>query len=146
MRRVVAAAEEAFKNAAAAAEDLAENVERIVKAAAEAAARPARARIERGVAVLVVGGAFLRIAQRLVSLAEFLEFFLGGLVARIFVRMKFHGQLAVGLLDFLVVGLAADAEDFVIIAFGHGIRRRAVSDGFLATMTVAGRSSRSRNL
>ena len=74
----------------------------------------------------------MRVAQGLVGLAEFLEFFLGGLVARIFVRMKFDGQLAVGLLDFLVAGAAADAEDFVIIAFGHGSgcggRRRFFGD------------------
>ncbi len=104
--RVVAAAEKIFKNAAAsaAAKHFAENVERIVEAAAagKAAAARAGAGIKGGVAVLVVGGALLRVAQDFVGLAEFLEIFLGRLVARIFVRMKFHGQLAVGFLDFLV--------------------------------------------
>ena len=65
-------------------------------AAAESAAARALARIKRGVAVLVISRAFLRVAQGLVSFAEFLELFLGRFVARIFVRVKFHGELAVG--------------------------------------------------
>ena len=84
-----------------------------------AGARGAVARVKRRMAVLVISGAFLRVAQRLVSLAQFLEFFLGGLVARIFVRMKFHRELAIGFFDFLLARFAGDAEDFVIIAFGH---------------------------
>ena len=104
LRRILAAAEDIFKNAAAAAaENLAENFERDRGSRRRSRrATGALARVKGGVAVLVVGGAFLRVAQRLVGLAQFLEFFLGGLVARIFVRVKFDGQLAVGLLDFLV--------------------------------------------
>ena len=118
-----------------------------MKAAAKAAgAAGARAGIKRRVAVLIVGRAFLRVAQGLVGLADFLEFFLGGFVARIFVRMKFDGQLAVSLFDFLVAGVAADAEHFVIIALGHGSGVQAAAAGFLATMTAAGRNRRSRNL
>ena len=159
-RRILAAAEDVFKNAAAArAEDLAENVERIVEAAARRSRRRAGAlaRVKRGVAVLVVGGAFLRVAQRLVGLAEFLEFFLGLLVARIFVRMKFHGQLAVGFLDFLGVGFAARRREFrnnrVWPSDEISVARLTIlqspnlaAAGFLATITVAGRSRRSRNL
>ena len=121
-----------------------------MKAAAKAAPRPARARgIERRMAVLIVGGALLRIAQGFVGLAEFLEFFLGGLVARIFVRVKFHGQLAVSLLDFLVAGVAVNAQHFIIIALGHGSAAGGMAvgaAGFLATTTVAGRNRRSRSL
>ena len=120
LRRVLlSAAEKIFKNAAArrAAEHFAKNVEWIMKAAGIAAG--AVARIERRVAVLVVGGAFLRVAQDLVSLAKFLEFFLCRVVARIFVRMMFHGQLAVSFFDLLKRDFAADFQDFVIIAFGH---------------------------
>ena len=80
---------------------------------------PAGAPIEGRVAVLVVGGALLRVAQDFVGFAEFLEFFLGRLVAGILVRMKFDRQLAVGLLDLLDVRGALDAEDFVVVAFGH---------------------------
>ena len=58
LRRVLAAAEETIEDASA-AEDFAEDFERIMKAAG--AAKPAagpRARIECRVAVLIVGGAF----------------------------------------------------------------------------------------
>jgi hypothetical protein len=123
LRRVLLlAAEKIFKNAAAAraAEDFAEDVERIVKVAiAETAAARAHARVERRVAVLVVGGAFIRVAQRLVSLAEFLEFFLRRMVARIFVRMKPHREPAVGFFDAVGSFLAGDLQNFVIIALGH---------------------------
>jgi hypothetical protein len=40
-------------------------------------------------------------------------------VARIFVRVKFHGELAVGFFDLLGGGFPADFQYFVIIAFGH---------------------------
>jgi hypothetical protein len=33
--------------------------------------------------------------------------------------MEFHGQLAVGLPDFLGVGFPAHAEDFIVITLGH---------------------------
>src|SRR5260221_7307534 len=96
LRRVgLLAAEKIFKNVAArrAAKDIAENIKWIMEAAA---APGAMARVERRVAELVVGRALLRVAQRLVSLAKLLEFFLGGLVAGIFVRMIFDGEAAVG--------------------------------------------------
>ena len=83
LRRVLSAAEETFKNASArrAAENLAEDFERIMKAAgtAEPAAGPGT-RIECRVAVLIVSRASLRITQCLVGLADFLESFLGGFV------------------------------------------------------------------
>ena len=104
-----------------------------MKAAAESTrATGARAGIERRMAVVIVGRASFRVTQRLVGLTDFLEFFLGRFVTRIFVRMKFDGQLAVGLFDFLIVGVAADAEHLVIIALGHdsgcGRRRRFFGD------------------
>jgi hypothetical protein len=112
-------AEKIFKNAAAgrAAENFAEDVERIVEAAGAAAG--ALARIECRVTELVVGGALFRVAQRLISLAQLLELLLGRMVARIFVRVIFHRQLAVGFFDLLGGGFPADFQDFVIIAFGH---------------------------
>ena len=62
--RILAAAEMFSKMLppAAAAEDFAENIERIVEPAAAAAAAGALARVKGRVAVLVVGGAFLRVA------------------------------------------------------------------------------------
>ena len=83
-------------------------------------AAPARsARVKGGVAVLVVGGPLLRIAQGLVSLSDLLEFVLGRFIARIFVRMKLHGQFAIGPFNLLVTGGAFHAQDFVIVALGH---------------------------
>ena len=48
------------------------------------------------VAILVVGRAFLWIAQRFVSFADFLELFLGGFVTGVLVWMVFDGQFSVG--------------------------------------------------
>src|SRR5581483_8456893 len=109
LRRVgtAAAAKQILKNAAA-AKHLAKNVRRIMKAATSPAATAAHAGV----------------AQGLVSLAQFLELFLRGLVARIFVRMELHSQLAVGFFNFLHVGLPLHTENLVIIALGHGIRRQ----------------------
>ena len=54
--------------------------------------------------------ALLRIGEDLVGLLRFLEFLLGRLVVRIAVRMVLHRELAIGLLDVLVGGVAVDAE------------------------------------
>ena len=70
-------------------------------------------------AILVVGRPFLRIRQDLVGFLGFLEMLFGLGIVRIAVRMEFHGQLAVGLLDLVVGGIAIDTEDFVKVAFGH---------------------------
>src|SRR5439155_4550048 len=137
------AAEQFIEDAAGAgAEDFAENLKRIMEAAAPKTSAGARARIEGSMAVLVVSSPRLRIAQGFVGFAQFLEFFLGGFVAGIFVGMILEGHLAIGLFDFLLTGVAVHPEDFVIIAFGHG----GQTAGFLATTTLAGRIRRSRNL
>src|SRR5204862_7580794 len=84
------AAEQILENAAT-AKDLAEDIEGIMEAAAsEAAGTP----IKGGMAVSVVSGALLLIAENFVSFAEFFELFLGGFIARILVRVIFYGQLA----------------------------------------------------
>jgi hypothetical protein len=58
------------------------------------------------VAIAIVRGALLRIAQGFVSLAQFLEVFFRGFVARVLVRMMFDGQFAIGLLDLFLVRVA----------------------------------------
>src|SRR5438552_1724834 len=109
------AAEQFVEDAAgAAAEDFAENLERIVESAAARPSARARSGIESGVAVLVISGALLRVAQRFIGFTQFFELFLGGLVARIFVGMIFAGQFPVGLLDFVLTGVALHAEDLEI--------------------------------
>jgi hypothetical protein len=45
--------------------------------------------IEGGVAVLVISGALLRVAQRFIRFTQFFELFLGSLVARVLVGMMF---------------------------------------------------------
>jgi hypothetical protein len=73
-------------------------------------------------AVAVVGWAFLGIGENLIGLADFLKFFLGFLIALMFVGMMLDGEFAVGLFNFLGGDGAANAEHFVIIFFGgHGL-------------------------
>lgn len=137
---VAAAAEKIVENTAAAtaaAEDFAEDFEWIVEAAGSRT-EAAGTGIEGAVAVLIVGGALLGIAEDFVGFADFLEFFLGGFVAGIFIGMVFNGEFAVRLFDVVDAGAAFDTEHFVVIAFGHGFH------GFLATTTIAGRIKRSR--
>src|SRR5262249_40876732 len=125
----------------------------------KAAGAAERALIESGMAVLIVGGAFLGIGKDFISLAELLEFFFGCLVAGIFIRVILDGELAIGLFDFVRSGVFFEAEDLVIIALGHGGSGQVVleaphpgplpigwGEGDFATMTLAGRRSRSRSL
>ena len=56
--------------------------------------------------ILVVYLPFLGIVEHLVGLGEFLEFLLGGLVAGIAIRVMLKGELAIGLLDLILAGIA----------------------------------------
>jgi len=103
-----ATAEEGLKNAAtasttAAAEHLIEDVVGIVEAAAPtAAAGAAHAALrEGGVAVAIVSGTLVGVAEHIVGLTDLLEFVLRGLVTGVFVRVVFHRELAVGFLQIL---------------------------------------------
>ena len=112
--------------AAAAAKPAAEKGGKyIVEAAkARAAAKPAEVGIaaaaEPGarllVAELVVPGPLLGIGQYLVSLVDFLKFFLRRLVARIHVRVILFGQLAVGFFDVGIGGAFLHPQHLVVIA------------------------------
>src|ERR1017187_3463403 len=110
-----------------------------MEASAPIGARPA---VESGVAVLIVGGALLGVAQDLVGLSQFFELLLGRFVTWILIGMIFQRELAVRLLDFLRLGAALDAQHLIAVTFGHGCQ----AAGCLATTTPAGRRSRSRNL
>ena len=81
----------------------------------------------------IVQAALVPVGQHGVRLGSFLELFFGGRVAGITVRMVVKRQFTVGALDLLFVGVALNAEDLVVVAFGHA----------LATFTRVGRSSRS---
>jgi hypothetical protein len=41
-------------------------------------------------------------------------------IALVAVRVVLHRQLAISLLDFVLGGVLGNAEDFVIVSFGHG--------------------------
>ena len=67
----------------------------------------------------VIGGAFLRIAQNAIRFGGFLEFFFGLVIAGIAVGMKLQRELAIGRFEDSLIAIAADAEDFVIVALGY---------------------------
>ena len=63
---------------------------------------------------LIVGRAFLRIAENLIGLIDFLKLFFR---ARLLVdiRMVLFSQLAIGFFYFIIRSAFADAQDFIII-------------------------------
>ena len=100
-----AAAKKRFKYSAAAAKDFTKDIEGIMKPATGSGA------LGKGsVAKAIVGRALIGIHQDVVSLAEFLEFLLGVRVVRVFVRMKFDRELAIGALDLLLGGRPLNGE------------------------------------
>src|SRR6266850_79549 len=74
---------------------------------------------EAGMAEPVVAGALLLVGQDGVGLGRFLELLLGVLVAGVAIGVMLHGELAVGLLDLGLTGLAPDPEHLVVVALLH---------------------------
>ena len=115
--------------AAAAAEELAENIPQIAEAvksaetgaakacAAVASAARAKVGVNSGKTVLVVPRALVSVGQHLVGFPGLLEFFLGSLVAGVTVGVVLHGGLAVGLLYVVGAGVLADAQHLIVISF-----------------------------
>ena len=109
-------------------------------------------------AIAIVQRPLLRVGKDRVSLGNFLESLLRLRIIRIAIGMPLHGQLAISTLQLNFGYGAADAQHFVIVAFcvrGQNWRLSFMRDktglenyfpGFLATFTIAGRSSRSFNL
>src|SRR5262249_42578699 len=111
------------------AEDVLEPVENgRIEAGARAGA------CDAGVTEAIVQSALLAVGEHRVRFGRLLEFFLGGLVARIAIRVIFHRELAISALDLAVVRGSRHAENFVIVDAAH--------DDF-ATFTIDGLSSRS---
>src|SRR3546814_12431788 len=82
--------------------------------AAEAAAAGRAGAVGEGLGTeAVVGRPLLRVLQHLVGLVAFLEARLGGRVARIAIRMILPGELAVGSLQGLGIGVALVAQSVV---------------------------------
>src|SRR5690606_36372342 len=65
-------------------------------------ARPAI--LEGGMAEPVIGRALLRVLERVIGLVDFLELVFGLFIARIAIRVKLHGELAIRALEGCVVG------------------------------------------
>ena len=71
-------------------------------------------------AVLVILLPLFGIAQHRVGFADLLEFFFSKLLVPLgFVRVIFHGQLAVSLLDFFCRGFPANTQYLIIIDLSH---------------------------
>jgi hypothetical protein len=68
----------------------------------------------------IVARALLAVGENGIGFAAFLEAFLGRRIVGIAVRMVLQRELAIGALDLLVAGCAADAQNFVVIAFYVG--------------------------
>ena len=101
-------------------EQVAEDVVEIVEHRGVESAIAARAAGNSGVTEAVVARALLGIGENRVGFAAFLEALLGRRIVGIAVGMVLQSELAIGALDFLVVGRAADAQHFVVIAFYVG--------------------------
>src|SRR5690606_28784049 len=105
--------------AGARAEELAEAVAEDVAEAPHAGPAGPRMGIDAGVAELVVGGTLARVRQDLVRLLRLLEALFGLGIVRIAVRMPFHRQPAIGLLDFFFGGVPVYAENLIVVALGQ---------------------------
>jgi len=110
----------------------------------ETAAAPTTARHSAAkglMPIAIIRGALFLVAEDVVSLADLLEFLLGSFVAGVLVGMELHRQLAVGLLHLVSGGSFADAEDFVIVALGHGEVREVESGKWSVESQKRGRSA-----
>src|SRR6185437_10814747 len=106
------------RRAPAAAENVGEDIAEDVADVAEwrAAAAPGTV-LKRGVAILVIHRATLRVTQDFPGFLGFLEALLRLGIAGATIRMVLHRQPAKSLFQFLVIRAARDAEDFVVATF-----------------------------
>jgi len=72
----------------------------------------------------VIGGALVAVLEDLVGFVEFLEAVFRLVISRILIRVKLHGELAVGGLQIGVAGAALNAKNLIIVALGHPISPR----------------------
>ena len=103
------------------AEDVAESLGKTAVAFCARATGAAHVRVHAGVAVLVVGGALLRVAQHFVGFLAFLEFLFRSLgrVTLVAVGVVLHRQLAISLLDFFFRGVLGNPKNLVVVFFCH---------------------------
>src|ERR1035441_2174806 len=133
-------------------EEIAEDVVEIVEHRGVESAVAARTAGNSRVTKAVIARALFAVGENCVGFAALLEAILGGRIVGIAVRMVLQSELAIGAFDFLVVGRAADAQHFVVIAFyvgsqnGLPFSKLIYGLGRRVTRTIAGRNSRSFNL
>ena len=104
----------------AAAEHLAENIAEIEAARTAETTEAAGIAVYAGLAELIVTAAFFAVGEDFVGLLDGFEFLFRFLIIGIAVGMVFHRQLAVGLFDFVIGGIAGDTEGLIIILIAHG--------------------------
>lgn len=97
------AAEEVLEDSAASAKDLAENFKGIMEAAAGSCV------LEGSVAEAVIGFAFFRIGENVISFRNLLKAFFSLRIVWVAIRMELHSQLAVSGLEFRGGSLAGHA-------------------------------------
>ncbi len=102
-----------------------------------------------GMAITIVSGTLIGIAQHFVGFGAFFEFVGDFFIAVVGIGMILHGELAIRRGDFLARGIALHVENFVIAAFcrhnGAAILHRAVcesSRGETSPATLIIRSKR----
>jgi len=76
-------------------------------------------------AVLVVGGALLRIGEHLAGFLRLLEALLGFPVVRVAIGMKLHREATVGLLDLRLGRGLRDIQYLVVISLRHACPERS---------------------
>src|ERR1019366_324360 len=101
-------------------EEVAEDVVEIVEYRGVESAVAARPAGNSRVTKAVVACALFAVGENRVGFAALLEALFGGRIVGITVGMVLQSEPAIGALDFLVVGRAADAQHFVVIAFYVG--------------------------
>ena len=104
--------------------NVAENIKiKIPKTAkpAKTTGPPGKTTVGTGMAKLVIGGAFLRITQNLVSLVDLFEFLLRLGIFFVDIRVILPGQPAVGLFYLFFTGAPGHTQNLIIISFGHGL-------------------------
>src|SRR5712692_4903718 len=140
--QIVAASAARARTSTAGSEEITENVGKdFFEALGEV--KPAEATrallpLKGGMPEAIVLGASLRVGENLIGLVEFLEFFLGLLVAGVAIGMVLDRQTAVRLLKLVFGGATPDAQYFVIVPFSFR--------GHRATILIYLRSGSKRHL
>ena len=91
----------------------------IARAGTATTATAARRTVERGMAETIIGGAFFGVLEDVVGFADFLELLFSRLVPGVAIRVKLHGEFAIGFFQFVGIGRFAHAKRFIKILFSH---------------------------